>query len=151
MRKILCFVVVAFISSPVYSDWYEWDLYAYLDTEKSGGIMLEWRIKPGGKSSNTRVQWRVKNITNDTLYQVGIDDKTYYCTNGNKIKRSGETISNKILPSEHKNTMSDALNSKECPNVKSAEFEDRDAIIKIALENNGERYGWGRFGVIKTE
>ena len=109
-------------------------------------IVLQWRASDSYRGSNSRVQWRVVNNTGSTLYDVGIDNKTYICDNRASVERSGERVAGRIAPNGTDSTQPDNLDGSTCPGVSSAEFPNAHSTVSFAIERGGRRQGWGDFG-----
>ena len=156
---ILSFAVVignAVEPQPALADWSSWEHLATATNSSGAKIVLEWRTYffTGGDaftSRNTKAQWRVKNETNRTLYDVSIDNKTYVCSNEKEISRSGESVTSTLSPSETDSTMPDNLDREKCPRITGVHFDDLDTIIEFQIERNGRTYNWGEFGNVEGD
>ena len=128
-------------------NWTTWQDFAVMNADGgNASVVLQWRAQDSNRGSNTRVQWRVVNNTGSTLYDVGIDNKTYICDNGRSVGRSGERVAGRIEPNAMDSTLPDNLDGNTCPGVSSAEFASAQSVVSFSVERGGRRQGWGNFG-----
>ena len=129
-------------------DWTTWQDFAVMSA-RDASIVLQWRASDSYRGSNSRVQWRVVNNTGSTLYDVGIDNKTYICDNRTRVERSGERVAGRIAPNGTDSTLPDNLDGNTCPGVSRAEFRNAQSAVSFATERGGRRQGWGDFGRVE--
>jgi hypothetical protein len=148
------FVVVAMLASGVAPSAQEWTTWQDLAVLDGGAIVLQWRVSDPGRgaleSSNARAQWRVRNDTDSTLFGVGLDDKTYICSNRGRVGRSGEMVAGSIRPGGVEGTLLDHIGKDRCPGIVSVEFDDASEAVTFSLERNGRRQGWGQYGTVRA-
>lgn len=148
--------LVAFTQAGISQSNWNYTEFAYVSNQSGKLFSLEYGIHKNGY--NGRVKWRITNQSNQTVYDVGISDKSYTLANGKVVKRLGERITSSLAPGQSKETMSDAVNSSE----NYGNWSDKNdnpvrylqlatPMIKFAMEKNGTRIGWDQVGTVKMK
>ena len=137
------------IATPSFAQWGEWTVLATMRSYGGGTVDILYRYYHGGNGWNHRVQWGVRNNTNQTLYDVAIFDKTYYCTNGTIHTGSSEGVEYRIGPAESGTTISDNISSDDCPRLRRVELDSLHRAIRFNLEaGQGIGQPWGTYGTV---
>jgi hypothetical protein len=98
-----------------------------------GGPLIKIYVRTYySKNYAARVQWRIENRTNGTLYNFSIGERTYWLANGGNTKFGSEGLY-KIKHGETRRFGSDYLNKPDGTKVIAVEL----SCIYFALEKGG--------------
>ena len=138
---ILQFLIM--ICSSKAADWSDWKPYAKLKVDSGFIATLSYRVKYEG--SNTLINWRVENDSNNTFYEVSVGDINYKTADGKKLKRTNGYIG-KIATTERKALTYSMVSGK----IESFSFvkSGEEVVFSLSKDWVDNKKPWSNFGKV---
>jgi|GEM_PF-6558725 len=152
LRTVSIVIVLGALGwSPGQAGGYHCALYGSAVNDNGASVTLEMCTE------ETTVKWRVTNLTDQTLHDVDLADKTYCLSNGfnkREIRKPGKRLGKSIGPGETGGTSADFLDILDTMGVddgaiNSARLKAPEVTFKV--EGYPQRMSWNEVGQVRLD
>lgn len=116
MKSILILIMLILSPAAIANSWSPWKTYDKVTEGRQDVLLIEFRTY-SHKNWGPKAQWRVTNLSNSTLYGVGIGNKTY--KTNIRTKGAGAEGNQSLAAGDTKTFASDQISSTEGEFVRS--------------------------------
>lgn len=143
---------VLFLAAAAHANrtWTAWHELARLELEDGEAVVLEWRASLHDSwEENVRAQWRVTNLTSQTLHDVTVGARTYVCSGGRTQGAPGDARllgkTSDLKPGKRRATKPDSFPKDLCLIIYRVVFPEAGQLVSFRLGDSTWK-GWGEYG-----